>query len=137
MANVDPNRRKSEQLGMPFGTACNRLRKAVLFSLLVRLKENVCFKCGKVIESADELSIEHKKVWLDVSADLFWDLSNIAFSHCACNLVERPSGARTRVVVPDGHSQCSRCRAVKPVGDFRARTDRWNGVSHECRACHP
>lgn len=80
------NLRKNEQLGMPNGTANNRLRKLILFDLLKRHNENVCFQCGEVIETANELSIEHKQAWLDRSPDLFWDLDNIAFSHLHCNI---------------------------------------------------
>lgn len=76
---------KSEQLGMPIGTANARLRKMVLFDVLRRHGENVCCRCGEKIESVMELSLEHKKPWLHVSADLFWDLDNIGFSHTRCN----------------------------------------------------
>jgi hypothetical protein len=55
--------RKSAFLGMPHGTAGNRLRKLILFDLLRRHGENVCLKCSKEIETADELSIEHKQPW--------------------------------------------------------------------------
>lgn len=79
------NEKKSNTLGMSHGTACNRLRKNILFSLLTKLNENVCFRCGKTIVSVDELSIEHKQPWEGISADLFWDLDNIAFSHLGCN----------------------------------------------------
>lgn len=52
------NARKEKQLGMSFGKACHRLRKMVMFHLLVRLGENVCFRCGEIILSLDELSLE-------------------------------------------------------------------------------
>lgn len=80
------NAEKSAQLGMPHGTAANRLRKIIMFSLLVRLHENLCFRCGREIEKADDLSVEHKEPWLHVSSDLYWDLENIAFSHGKCNV---------------------------------------------------
>lgn len=83
MSSANP--RKSAQLGMPFGTATARLRKLVLFSVLQRHDENVCYRCDKVIESAAELSIDHKQAWLDVDVTLFWDLENIAFAHLKCN----------------------------------------------------
>jgi len=86
------NKKKAEQLGMPYGTANGRLRKQILFHLLERHGENVCFQCGEKIECADVLSIEHKKPWLDESVDLFWDLDNIAFSHLKCNISVRRSG---------------------------------------------
>lgn len=80
--------KKASQLGMPFGTACNRLRKLVLFKLLCELNKNICFQCEATIESADQLSIEHKQPWMDTPSpqELFWDLDNIAFSHLNCNV---------------------------------------------------
>jgi len=83
------NDRKAEQLGMPFGTASSRLRKKVLFSLVQRFGLDDCFKCGGKIATIDEFSIEHKRPWLNVDPDLFWDLDNIAFSHLRCNVRER------------------------------------------------
>jgi len=78
--------RKSELLGMPVGTAQHRLRKMILFSLLVKHKENVCFRCGQVIDTVDDLSVEHMKPWASVDdPNLFWNLDNIAFSHLQCN----------------------------------------------------
>jgi hypothetical protein len=82
---MNSNTKKSECLGVPFGTACNRLRKKVLFHLLKKLNENVCFKCSEAIEFIDDLSIEHKHPWEGRDASLFWDIENIAFSHLHCN----------------------------------------------------
>lgn len=94
------NRKKNIQLGMPYGTACNKLRKSLLFSLIKELNKNVCYQCGKIIESEDELSIEHKIPFLD-SEDpkkLFFDLNNIAFSHLKCNAkaARRPIGIKIK-----------------------------------------
>lgn len=84
---------KSAVLGMPHGTAVNRLRKNILFHLLKKHGENICFKCGKEIETADTLSIEHKEPWQsNLSSQLFWDLENIAFSHMFCNRPHRNTG---------------------------------------------
>ena len=82
------NRKKSEQLGMPLGTASGRLRKNVLFSLVQRLGEDICFQCGERIKSIDNFSIEHKVPYLDSDdpVGLFFDLENIAFSHLRCNV---------------------------------------------------
>ena len=79
------NKKKQDQLGMPIGTAQSRLRKIVLFHLIKKCGEDNCFRCGKKIETVQELSIEHKIPWLDNSIDLFWDIENIAFSHLSCN----------------------------------------------------
>ncbi len=82
----DSSKRKSEFLGMPHGTACSRLRKMVLFDVLCRHQENICARCGNKIEIVEELSIEHVKPWEGILTELFWDLSNIAFSHLHCNV---------------------------------------------------
>lgn len=82
------NQKKQDQLGMPIGTATNRLKKSVLFSLLKKLDENICFQCNQVIDLEDDLSIEHKIPWLDSQnpVEMFFDLDNIAFSHLSCNI---------------------------------------------------
>lgn len=79
------NEAKTRQLGMPIGTAANRLRKMVLFDVLQRHGENMCVRCGAGIESVDDLSIEHLKSWLYGDTALFWSMDNIAFSHLSCN----------------------------------------------------
>jgi hypothetical protein len=80
--------KKSIKLGIPFGTASARLRKNVLFSLVKKCNENVCYRCGEKIEDVSELSIEHKIAWenSDDPIKLFYDLDNIAFSHLFCNI---------------------------------------------------
>lgn len=84
---MDSNKKKAEQLGMPQGTAQNRLRKMILFDILVKSCKATCHQCGNQIYDIDDFSIEHKIPWLD-SEDpikLFFDLDNIAFSHLSCN----------------------------------------------------
>lgn len=85
---MNTNDRKTEQLGMPIGTASNKLRKMVLFSLLKELGRDQCYRCGQPINSIEELSIEHKIAWLDSEhpKELFFSLNNIAFSHLKCNV---------------------------------------------------
>src|SRR5271157_5396828 len=80
------NAKKAEQLGMPYGTASGRLLKRLLLRMAQDLHRDTCYRCGKKIETVEELSIEHKEAWLDVSVDLFWDLDNVAFSHRVCNV---------------------------------------------------
>lgn len=81
------NEKKSLMLGMPHGTAQHKLRKSILFSLLVKYGQNKCYRCEKEIVNIDQLSIEHKKAWLNSEnpKELFFDLENIAFSHLKCN----------------------------------------------------
>jgi hypothetical protein len=127
----DSNQRRSEILGMPFGTACNRLRRIVMFDLLQRHEENVCFKCGKVIFKAEDLSLEHKETWQDGGPSLFWDLTNIAFSHRQCNL---PKGIVRREIV-DGMLWCSNCKLYKPISCFHRERKQRTGYAFLCKDC--
>lgn len=124
------------QLGMPFGTACNRLRKNILFQFIVRLKENVCFKCGESILVVEDLSIEHKEPWEGRDAKLFWDLNNIAFSHLKCNQpnsrCHEPMGRR---IPPEGMNWCIRHQAYLPRESFHASKHRWTGLHNLCKEC--
>lgn len=132
------NEVKAEQLGMPFGTASHRLRKLILFNLLVKAKDNFCFKCkGKIGDVAD-LSIEHKEPWLysDDPVKNFFDLENIAFSHLRCNRNHRPGGKRK--VGPPGTVWCTGCQDFRQKSCFgknprpkRRRIER--GHCNDCR----
>lgn len=130
--------RKSAFLGMPHGTAGNRLRKLILLNLLQRHGENVCFKCSEFIETADELSIEHKQPWEGISIELFWDLGNIAFSHLRCNKNHRRKGGRAdlRKVGPEGTAWCRNCKSFLPVRTFSRHHKRWNGLQPWCNGCY-
>jgi hypothetical protein len=121
---------------MPFGTASHRLRVLVMFSLIQRLGENRCAKCSETIVSADDLSIEHIVPWEGVSATLFWNLDNIAFSHRACNRPIRFRGhSWCQENCPDGHAWCSRHRAYLLRTSFPRNTTRPNGLNAYCRDC--
>jgi hypothetical protein len=136
--DIDRHKNISSQLGMPRGTAANRLRKLVLFDVLKRHKENICYRCNQEIETADALSIEHKQPWEHVDAALFWDLTNIAFSHLICNVkaARKPTTRpHHRRVAPEGMSWCRTHKQFLPVQNFSKRTGRWNGLCHDCREC--
>ena len=81
------NEKRSRQLGMPFGTATNKLRKQILFRLVQKCEMDICYQCNEKIENVSQLSIEHKMPWLDSDDPLtsFFDSQNIAFSHLSCN----------------------------------------------------
>jgi hypothetical protein len=134
----DSNARKSAFLGMPHVTAAGRLRKMILFHLLQKHGENFCFKCSERIETADDLSIEHKLPWEGISVELFWSLDNIAFSHRACNLPHRNrgNGEWRRKVGPEGTAWCRRCKAFLPVSEFSRHALRWNGLQPWCNGCY-
>jgi len=84
------NKKKTEQLGMPHGTAAGRLRKSIMFNLIKQCGHDICFQCKKTIEKEEDLSIEHKIPWLDSEKpkELFFDLDNISFSHLKCNIAQ-------------------------------------------------
>ena len=79
------NEKKTKQLGMHYSTAQHRLRKRILFMFIQRLKLDSCFQCKNLIVDVDDMSIDHKKPWLDEDTRFFWDMGNIAFSHRSCN----------------------------------------------------
>jgi len=133
------NRKRSEFLGMPFGTATNRLRKQVLFRLLEKYGENTCCICNLKIEKVEQLSIEHKISWLNSDNPVFnfWDLDNIGFAHLKCN---RPTTVGINKSLrnspkDDSNSICSDCKLEKPRTLFNKRKDRWNGLDHRCKEC--
>lgn len=80
--------KKKELLGMPFGTAMARLRKAILFDLVVAAGKNVCHHCKGEILIIDEFSIEHKDPWQRAEDPVtsFFSLENIGYSHYRCNV---------------------------------------------------
>ena len=138
---IDRHSNMSNQLGMPRGTAANRLRKLVLFDVLQRHKENVCYRCRLEIQSAEDLSIEHKQPWENVDVKLFWDLTNISFSHLSCNVRAarrnpvKNGGIAQRKIAPEGMSWCRTHKQFLPIENFSKRSGRWNGVMHDCKEC--
>ena len=104
------NRKGIETLGMPIGTASHRLRKILLFQQLKKHKENICVRCGLEIETVEELSVEHIKPWEGISAELFWDLDNIAFSHMKACVARRRQWLNS---FKEG-KPCKRCGIVYP-----------------------
>lgn len=129
-------------MGMPHGTASHKLRKMILFSLVQRIGEDVCYRCGRKIENLEQFSIEHKKKWLGIDAKLFWDLDNIAFSHLSCNSenadrsrFHRMGGQAHRKVGEAGAAWCVGHKFFRPVTEFTKLRTNWNGLDQYCRAC--
>ena len=125
-------RRKAEVLGMPFGTACSKLRRIVMFHLLQRHGENTCYVCRETIPSPEELTIEHKEAWQASGPELFWDVNNIAFAHHRCNL--RTGLVRREIV--DGKLWCSSCKQFLPVPSFHKDRRQRTGYALLCKDCN-
>lgn len=84
--------KKKEQLeGMDPSLASNNLKKSIIFFLAQKCEMDICYQCGKRIETIDLLTIEHKTPFLDSDdpLDVFFDIDNIAFSHAVCNTKAR------------------------------------------------
>lgn len=126
--------KKSEQLGMSFGRACHKLRQSIMFMLVQESGRDLCVRCGKRIESVDDMSIEHITSWQDVDPVLFWDLDNIGFSHRKCNVVDRKPGPAPRIC-PDGTSWCWGHQDFIQNDKFAENAKRFNGLQFECREC--
>ena len=125
-------RRETTQLNQNYGTASNRLRRLVMYSLLERLGDTNCFRCGRPMD-ADTFSIDHRQQWLG-DPEQFWDLSNIAFSHKRCNSTARRPGRRT-LEAPIGTAWCSIHKAYMPVAEFGPDRHQPNGLAPRCRPC--
>jgi hypothetical protein len=121
--------KKSSQLGMPVGTATHRLRKLIMFELLVETHKNFCFQCGSEILSASEFSIEHKIPWLDSEnpKELFFSLENISFSHLSCNsrVARRKCGLELSHGTLQAYQRigcrCDDCKRAKSIENKRNR----------------
>lgn len=122
------NNKKSKQLGMPFGTANGRLRKKILFHLLQKSKENICFQCKNLIETEEELSIEHKKPWLDKNTELFWDINNIAFSHLSCNAGAAKQTKPRKHPSSRAYMRGCRCKECRDIERKRRKNQRERGI---------
>ncbi len=128
----------SKELGMSAGSAAHRLTRKLLFHYAQKTSDDICYRCGLKIETYETFSIEHKKPWLHVSPDLFWDLSNIAFSHLKCNVKAANHGNNIskRIVGEAGTSWCSGHRQFFPVDRFHKNRSTWNGLHRSCKDCH-
>lgn len=131
---------KSQQLGMPHGTANNILKKNILFSLLVKYNENICYHCSEPICFVEELSIEHKIPYLysDNPKELFFSLDNIAFSHLRCNVGARRSTSKLPIKHGTPYAwdkrkcRCAKCKEAKLIRSRKSKENqklrRMNGI---------
>ena len=115
-------KRKSEKLGMPYGTARNKLVKSLLWSFICRQKQNYCHQCGSEILSIDDLSIEHIEPWENSinPVKLYFDIDNIAYSHLSCNssariLPKQPCPSRS------AYTRGCRCEDCKELNRVYAK----------------
>jgi len=124
---------------MPHGTANGRLRQSLLFHLVQRLGENICYKCQLPIETSNELSVEHKLPWqhADNAAELFFDLTNISFSHRKCNRPHRPhlQGMPQKYVPEPGFAWCCAHQDFIALERFAVSHTRSNGLNSKCQDC--
>lgn len=129
------------QLEMKQGTANHKLRTIIMFNLVVELGRDICFRCGKMINSHKEFSIDHKEPWLHNDSELFWDFNNIAFSHKSCN----SSAARTPLVGSkkptlrrkciDGKFVCPSSNELLDRDKFQTDNRKFYKISTKCKSC--
>lgn len=130
---------KDKFLGISYGTACNKLKKQIMFSLLQRLGEDTCFKCEKTIDDVSELSVEHKVPWenRENGVELFWDLDNIAFSHLRCNVPHtyRNGNSHLNEQAPTGTLWCSGHKTYINISEFWRNYTQVTGYDSRCKRC--
>jgi hypothetical protein len=141
----DINAIRREQLGMNMSTARARLVKMLLFRELQRSGNDVCFHCGNKIDTIGDLSIAHKKPWMNVDPELFWDLDNVEFGHIRCNTEEATPRrlaavslsrkTRNESLAVAGLAWCSKHQDYIPMSHFTRDKNKYNGVQDICRDC--
>lgn len=118
------NEVKHQQLGMNASTASARLVKDVLYRLVVEGGKNTCHQC-KGEMTRETFSIEHKTPWLhsEDPLGLFFDQSNIAFSHIRCNVAagRRPTKGTSVCGTASKYVMGCRCAACKESERLRSR----------------
>jgi hypothetical protein len=128
--------RIAAQLGMSQGAANNKLRKAIVFSLVQETRKDTCYKCGEKIQTVDDFSIEHKLPWEGRDSSLFWDLTNITFSHLACN---RPHVRNANYPLSRKCSEnflwCWQCQSCLSIDEFSKNAHRRSGREEICISC--
>ena len=125
---------KKNVLRVPYGTAIYHLRRNLLFDFVKQLNRDICFRCGEKITKIEDFSIDHKEPWKFISAKLFWDLNNIAFSHLKCNVDCRRKNGK-RKVGPRGFAWCCGHQKFLSFNKFHKDKTHWNGVRKYCIQC--
>ena len=131
--------RVKSQLGVSEGAAHGRLNKNILMMLVKETGRDICFVCEEDIESVEDLSIEHKIPWenKEDATSLFWDLSNIAFSHRSCNMasLQREGFIQRQKLQGTDKSWCATCKQVLPRTQFSKSATAKNGLQWKCKLC--
>ena len=118
--------KKAQKLGMNPSTASNRLVKDLLFKFVVEAGHK-CYRCDGDL-SREDFSIEHKEAWLysDNPKALYFNLSNVAFSHKKCNLkATRMSSRRSKSGDTVKVSRKNYDRSYKRTYDPKKRRERY------------
>lgn len=123
------NKKWKAQLGLCPTSATNRLKKNIIFEYAKRLGLGNCYRCGEEL-SVKDFTIDHKKNWLDIDLNLFWDVDNIAFSHFYCNSVNSSSKQALRKRTS---KECKECKEFLPLNSFGKTTI--NGFRSYCNPC--
>ena len=112
---------------MPYGTASNRLRKLLLFSLAQKLELDICYRCSLKIYTVESFSIEHKNGWelAKNPIEAFFNLEDIAFSHLICNI----KASSNRGIFNKGKTHCPQGHEYTKENTYSYRNQR------DCRQC--
>lgn len=107
--------RYAKILGMEMGKADYILKKKLLFYLAGRLDMLNCFRCGKPIETIEELSLDHTEFWLNAHNPIatFFDVEKIAFSHMKCNRVSKDISNLSECPSRAAYARGCRCEGCK------------------------
>lgn len=146
------NKEASEQFrkkySLTVSSARSRLIKSIMFALLKESDQHYCYRCGEELE-LNSFTIEHVKPWAyqEDAWELYFDLSNIAFSHSKCNsahtrrytkhaIAHRVKHFGATMTDPTNKTRkCSHCKTWKDFGLFVKNRSKTHGIAHICRKC--
>jgi hypothetical protein len=94
-----------ESLGTSLSTATMRLLRSIVFEFIEKTQTNTCHRCGLPMTRTD-FSVEHIEDWRNKenALELFYDLSNISYSHVLCNTRAAKRGGWNKGMVTHGTS---------------------------------
>lgn len=79
--------------------------------------------------------MDHMQNWIDADSSVFWDVSNVAFSHVLCNVRASRGHSNVHRSHPDGTHWCSKHKGYLPQSEFYVTRQSPTGLPYWCKGC--
>ena len=98
-----------------------KIARILLLKYATELGKNFCFRCGRIISSIEEMSVDHI-VPISVNLSLVFDADNLTLSHLSCNIGVKSNNADVQgYYLRTGHRKCGKCDRTDDIVEFRRR----------------